>query len=71
MTMRSNTLTIDAKRVWSDLVETAQTDGTAKGGIPRLTLGGDKQSGNERQYGVEDFLKVKTVFGRRRWGAAA
>lgn len=39
MTTRANNLTVDAKRLWSDLMETARIGGTAKGGIRRLTLG--------------------------------
>ena len=31
-------LTIDAERLWDDLMQTAKIGGTAKGGICRLTL---------------------------------
>jgi len=36
--MRTPNLMIDAERLWSDLLETAQIGGTTKGGIRRLTL---------------------------------
>lgn len=43
-------LTINAERLWSDLIETAAIGGTAKGGICRLTL-------TEEDRQVRDWLK--------------
>ncbi|KUL93334.1 allantoate amidohydrolase [Bosea sp. WAO] len=52
MTKRANNLTIDAGRLWSDLMETAQIGGTAKGGIRRLTLG-------EEDRRVRDWFRAE------------
>ena len=52
MTKRANNLSIDAKRLWSDLMETARIGGTAKGGIRRLTLG-------EEDRRVRDWFRAE------------
>jgi|SRR6185369_10577941 len=46
-------LTIDAERLWDDLMETAKIGGTAKGGICRLTL-------TELDREVRDWFKART-----------
>jgi beta-ureidopropionase / N-carbamoyl-L-amino-acid hydrolase len=46
-------LTIDAERLWGDLMETARIGGTAKGGICRLTL-------TELDREVRDWFKART-----------
>ena len=45
-------LTIDAERLWDDLMQTARIGGTAKGGICRLTL-----TDLDRQ--VRDWFKAR------------
>lgn len=52
MTTRANNLTIDAERLWSDLVETARIGGTPKGGIRRLALG-------EEDRRVRDWFRTQ------------
>jgi N-carbamoyl-L-amino-acid hydrolase len=46
-------LTIDAERLWGDLMETAKIGGTAKGGICRLAL-------TELDREVRDWFKART-----------
>ncbi len=52
MTTRANNLTIDADRLWSDLMETARIGGTPKGGIRRLALG-------EEDRQVRDWFRAQ------------
>ncbi|CAM5762433.1 Zn-dependent hydrolase [Bosea minatitlanensis] len=52
MTKPANNLSIDAKRLWNDLMETARIGGTARGGIRRLTL-------SEEDRRVRDWFKAE------------
>ena len=52
MVTRADNLTIDAQRLWDDLMETARIGGTPKGGIRRLTLG-------EEDRQVRDWFRAQ------------